>query len=330
MSELAFAQSSGTIWGILDSNIEHLSNVADSAGRGAALTQLNGGSYQSRFGLDGNEDLGGGNAAFFRLETGFGLNNGQTVPGLMFARTAYLGVRSTEFGSVSFGRQLSLSNDDFYFDPFVQESYGSASLVKGRNWTFTDNAIQYETPSPGNFKATAQLGSGVGPLNSSAGRVKGLKAVYSDNTYNVRVIYDEIRDANGKLSDLYAASRELIVGATVNLENFKLSAAYTRLLAPDALSGPTSANYWWAGGAYHLTSLADLIASVYRITTNGSDRATLGVAGANYSFSKQTLLYARVAFVANGAHSDLGVNVGDFPATGKSQVGTMIGLRHFF
>jgi predicted porin len=326
----AGAQSSVTIGGILDSNLEHLNNVADSTGKASSLTQLNGGSYQSRVTFSGDEDLGGGNSAFFHLETGFGLNNGQTTPGVIFARSAYVGIKTSGYGSISFGRQLSLSNDDFYFDPFLQESYGSASLVKGRNWTFTNNAITYDSPSINGLSVSAQLGSSVGALNSSAGRVDGLKAIYSGTTFNIRAIYDEIRDPSGRFSDLYSASRELLVGATVNIDKLKLSAAYTKLQAPDAVGGPTSANYWWTGADYNVTPPIDLICAVYRITTNGPDRATLGVVGSNYSLSKRTMLYARIAYAANGANSNLGVNPDDFPVTGKSQIGTMVGIRHFF
>jgi predicted porin len=330
MAGPACAQSSVTIWGILDTNIEHLTNVPDSAGKPSSLTQLNGGSYQSRIGFSGSEDLGGGNSTFFHLETGFGLNNGETTPGVLFARSAYLGIKTADFGSISLGRQLSLSNDDYYFDPFVQESYGSASLVKGRNWTFTNNAVTYDSPTFGGFSFSAQLGSSTDELNSTEGRITALKAVYSGTTFNVRAIYDEIRDPNGRLSDLYAASREFMLGGAVTLDKVKLSAAYTRLQAPDATTGPTSANYWWGGADYHVTVPIDLIGAVYRITTNDSDRATLGVVGANYAFSKRTTLYARIAYAANGANSGLGVNPFDLPVTGKSQVGTMIGLRHFF
>jgi predicted porin len=330
LATTARAQSSVTIGGILDSNIEHLTNVPDSAGKASSLTQLNGGSYQSRVVFSGDEDLGGGNSTFFHLETGFGLNNGETTPGVLFARSAYVGIKTADYGSISLGRQLSLSNDDYYFDPFVQESYGSASLVKGRNWTFTNNAITYDSPTFGGLSLSAQLGSSVGELNSSAGRVDGLKAVYSAAAFSVRAIYDEIRDSSGRLSDLYSASRELMFGATVSFDQLKLSAAYTKLQAPDAVGGPTSANYWWTGVDYNVTSPVDLIGAVYRITTNGPDRATLGVIGSNYSLSKRTLLYARVAYAANGANSDLGVDPDDFPVTGKSQIGTMVGIRHFF
>lgn len=70
---VAHAQSSVTLYGVLDAGIAYQSNVS-----GKSLWQMHsGGIDQSRFGLRGSEDLGGGLKAIFTLESGFNLGNGK-------------------------------------------------------------------------------------------------------------------------------------------------------------------------------------------------------------------------------------------------------------
>jgi predicted porin len=60
----------------------------------------------SRWGLRGAEDLGGGLKAIFVLENGFSVQNGRLAQdGREFGRQAYVGVGSTQFGTVTLGRQ---------------------------------------------------------------------------------------------------------------------------------------------------------------------------------------------------------------------------------
>ncbi|WP_255246815.1 porin, partial [Paraburkholderia fungorum] len=86
----AHAQSSVTLYGILDTGIDFASNV-----NGNHLYQMASGvSAGSRWGLRGKEDLGGGLAAVFDLESGFNSTNGSLGSGLAFSRNAYVGLAS--------------------------------------------------------------------------------------------------------------------------------------------------------------------------------------------------------------------------------------------
>lgn len=98
---VAHAQSSVTLYGIIDEGF----NVNTNAG-GKHLYNLTSGVLQgSRFGLRGTEDLGGGLKAIFVLENGFDVNSGKLGQGgLMFGRQAYVGL-SSQFGTVTLGRQ---------------------------------------------------------------------------------------------------------------------------------------------------------------------------------------------------------------------------------
>src|ERR1700733_9510337 len=90
----AFAQSSLTVYGMIDEGPEYNSNAG-----GKHLynltTAAQGG---SRWGFRGQEDLGGGLSAIFRLENGFDLGTGKLGQGgLMFGRQAYAGLSSNQY-----------------------------------------------------------------------------------------------------------------------------------------------------------------------------------------------------------------------------------------
>jgi predicted porin len=63
----AYAQSSVTLYGIVDASVEWL-NHADQAGN-SVMKMNSGGLSESRWGILGREDLGGGNSVVFALET---------------------------------------------------------------------------------------------------------------------------------------------------------------------------------------------------------------------------------------------------------------------
>ena len=97
----AQAQSSVTIYGIVDSGISYVSN---SGGHSAWIFDT-GVPQGNRLGFTGTEDLGGGMKALFRLENGFNLNNGQdSENGTMFNRQAFVGLKSDQYGALTLER----------------------------------------------------------------------------------------------------------------------------------------------------------------------------------------------------------------------------------
>lgn len=79
----ASAQTSVTLYGVVDNAFAYSSNQG-----GHSNTYINSGALlASKFGLYGTEDLGGGNLALFRLESGFNADTGQqSQAGFLFNR----------------------------------------------------------------------------------------------------------------------------------------------------------------------------------------------------------------------------------------------------
>ncbi|MDB5802128.1 MAG: porin [Rhodocyclales bacterium] len=135
----------------------------------------------NRWGLMGEEDIGGGLKAFFQLENRFFLDtgrlNGDTAATTSRAKdsttlwkeVAQVGLKGS-LGSLAGGRVRSALYTDTAFDAFGGDTIGTFATRRGRivnNW---DNAIRYESPKLGPVEITATFGPGE---TSSAGGTKG-------------------------------------------------------------------------------------------------------------------------------------------------------------
>ncbi|MDR5765259.1 MULTISPECIES: porin [Caballeronia] len=107
----AFAQSSVTLYGIVDDSIVYQSSQTNLAKTNPGRSNIKTGSgiwAGSRFGLKGAEDLGGGNKAIFQLESGFDINSGQAqFTNALFGRQAWVGLTNPAYGTLTAGRQYT-------------------------------------------------------------------------------------------------------------------------------------------------------------------------------------------------------------------------------
>jgi len=166
----AHAQSSVTLYGIIDEGLTYASNIATPGPHGAvsgkpALRMLGGVQQASRWGLRGSEDLGGGLAAVFTLENGFDPSSGRLGQGgLMFGKKAFVGL-SGPFGTVTLGRQYD-SNVDILgpleaaalFGGYMVAHPGDLDNVNNAN--STNNAIKFTSKDYGGARVAAMYGVG--------------------------------------------------------------------------------------------------------------------------------------------------------------------------
>jgi general bacterial porin, GBP family len=76
LASAAHAQSSVTLYGLIDVGITYTNSQLTSHGGHSNWQETSGSVDGSRWGLRGAEDLGGGLKAIFTLENGFNVNNG--------------------------------------------------------------------------------------------------------------------------------------------------------------------------------------------------------------------------------------------------------------
>lgn len=117
-SGAAMAQSTVTLYGVVDANVNATKNTVFTQTAGVVsssrLSQTGvgtGGQNGSRWGIRVKEDLGGGLAAVATIEAGINADNGTSAQGnLPYGRQVFVGL-SSGLGTVSLGRQYSAYDD---------------------------------------------------------------------------------------------------------------------------------------------------------------------------------------------------------------------------
>ena len=156
----AHAQSSVTLYGIIDDGLSYISN----AGGHSNFKTDSGVVASDRWGMIGKEDLGGGLRAVFMLENGFDANSGAAAQGgALFGRHAYVGLSSDRFGTLVAGNDYDFIYDYVTFYTNTAQFGGVYSFHLGSDidrlaGEQVHNAIRYETPNVGGFSAGAEYG----------------------------------------------------------------------------------------------------------------------------------------------------------------------------
>ena len=167
----AHAQSSVTLYGLIDVGINYANNIGGHSQYSMGAGNLAG----DRWGMKGTEDLGGGMKALFVLENGFNLANGRLGQGGdEFGRHAYVGLSSSKIGTVTFGRQYDAITDLTYMFVAAQTWAGYASAHPGDvdntdGSNHINNAIKFASVSYHGFtfEGTYSFGGIAGRFNQN-------------------------------------------------------------------------------------------------------------------------------------------------------------------
>jgi predicted porin len=321
-----FAQSSVTLYGVLDANLNR------QKGGTTTRTGLDGGSWNgNRWGLRGTEDLGGGLKANFVLESGFSIDTGNSGQGgRLFGRNAYVGL-SGGFGTVRLGRQWApIAGLTDEFGTKDNDLLVVASTIGAANFR-NDNAATYITPNLGGFTAEAQYSTRRDGSESAAERnflkTYGLNAQYKGGPVHVGVGYMEIADVNSATPG-NQKNKGLIAYGAYDFGVGRLKAVYNRddrLLAKN----PTTYGLSWTMpfGSLNVGLGYGLVKDSKGSSGAVSDDASVITAQAVYQLSKRTSLYSIATSVSNKDGANLGFNS---PSLGKNSNYLAVGVRHFF
>ncbi|MCO5401445.1 porin [Ralstonia soli] len=353
----AYAQSSVTLYGVVDAGLTYANKVPNGNGGGSSRVGLDsGGLSGSRWGLRGVEDLGGGLKGIFTLESGFNLDNGTSAQGgRLFGRSAYVGLQG-QWGQLTVGRHTNLFYDfGVNFDPMAiagRYSLGAQDNFIGSGRA--DNSIKYLGTFGGlgvqalySFNNNGNEQAGLNKL----GREWSLGATYAGGPFGLGVVYDQTNSATVATVD--NKEQRAAIAGTYAFGPAKLYAGYRWYhanFATVAGNGNLRSNLYWAGLGYQATPALSLTGTAYyqQFKNAAGGNPWLFVVGTDYALSKRTDAYFNVAYALNKSGSGLGVlnlNAAGYPgsslASGDNvfsnttngngnQVGATVGIRHKF
>ncbi|EYS85077.1 membrane protein [Cupriavidus sp. SK-4] len=348
----AFAQSSVTLYGIVDQSIRFQTN--SNANNDNLWELTNGAVTNSRWGLKGSEALGNNLKAIFQLEGGFDPDTGRsnqasaTNPnGRLFGRQAYVGLQG-DFGTIKLGRQYTEGFNFFGdYDPLTIGNYTNNAWPFFLTQFRSDNVVSYAGKF-GGLDVGASYGFGEQPGSMTKNQYWGTRAAYSFGPFGIGGVYQEIRDINGNKQQMWGAAgkyafgpAKLFVGYVGGKDrtgvidngflNNSAAAPAPAVVTAGAASNPRKDTIGYIGLTYQATpalALTGVFYGDYVENKNGvndnNGRRYTGVLLAEYSLSKRTQVYGTVDFnkVSGGTTTEM-------PGR-NNQTGAALGIRHIF
>lgn len=362
----ASAQSSVTLFGVLDEGINYTSNAGGKSAWQMASIDL----ATSRWGLKGTEDLGGGLHAIFDLESAFNVENGQAIyGGRLFGYQSYVGLQSDSYGTLTFGRQYDSITDVIGLTTANGNwaGYLFSHPLDNDNTDATfhaNNSVKYQSPVIAGLSVTAMYGFSNLAGGFASNRMFAAGVKYAIGDFSVGAVYENLSApgstaVGSQPSDDYvtftARNQKIYgVGATYSLGQSAFGLAYTHV----AIQQPTASVYVGSFGdtvsglrfdnieanwKYNI-SPDTIVGAMYTYTLahtgQGAEHPSLhwhqvGVMG-QYLLSKRTQLYSQVVYQKlSGGNTGTPLDAAYIPgAAGPSsnshQVVARIGISHTF
>ena len=325
-SSAAFAQSSVTLYGVVDASLESVKG--DDTVTRVSSDNL----ASSRFGLKGTEDLGNGRKANFVLESNMKMDTGANGGGStrFFDRAAWVGVAGG-FGELRLGRQDTsiglLAGNSSILGAQGYDDLKIAKTFSGDGYRRTDNAITYILP-----KFVDGLSAQVQYSTQASGAEDADKI---GSHYGLNVQY-AVGGFSAGLGYLQAKKTDSVddTGVLAYLGYDFGAVKLTGYLEQDKTDGMAEKRQLY-GVRFDVPVGKDikLQASVAQVkdqemTANNEDDATIIALKGVYALSKRTSVYALFTNVKNDDQVKL--NVGQSVADGKTARGFAVGLSHKF
>jgi predicted porin len=294
----------------------------------------NGPISQSRWGLRGREDLGGGLYAQFKLESGFNLANGtNSSAGVLFNRYASVGIGSTTYGLLTLGQQ---NNPTYEFlidgwDPLTVGNYLQNEWVPVAfsNTLHGGNNMAMYTYTRGELIARAAYSFGGVAGSFSTGSLRSVAVAYGPAPFGIQVGFVQSENAANLRQTSFnvqlryqLTGKEFFLGYYNSNDQTGTVEAFLSGGAPSpSTSNPRKDNAMVAGATYEATShIKFSVAGYYDWASNvlgqsgdaGDGRRYTLVGLAEYYFSGRTSVYATVDY------------------NGKDQLGVAVGIRSRF
>jgi general bacterial porin, GBP family len=343
------AQSSVTLYGEVDAGLAYVSNVGGHAQYKATSGLIDG----SFWGLQGSEDLGGGNKALFRLERGFSVMTGESFNDHPY----FVGLSNEALGTLTLGHQYDLVHD--YFAPFtLTGGTGGTAFAhpfdndNANNSYLASNSVKYASPQWAGFTFGAMYAFSNGAGQFANNRAYSFGANYQNGPFSAGAAY---LHANGRgntsvgaydVVALPGSNRDVFdaavqtqntygVGANYVLGDFTLGLAWSRSTysgVTDADSGDAAPSVGFSNyeinGLYQLSPTV-VLAGMYTYTKGSGAHWYEGALQADYLLSKRTDTYVEAVYQRASSGAPAVINTSD-PSSSSNQLLAGVGIRHRF
>jgi predicted porin len=345
----AHAQASGvTLYGVLDTSIQYAHSGGQSTTRVDSSNV-----FPSNWGIQGSEDIGGGNHVIFRLESGINVANGASAQaGKFFGREAWVGMDGP------YGRfQIGLNNTPemlgllhFLSGDLGHWDWGHAA----NNYDFfpttkIPNSIIYFSPDFNGFQFRTMWGFGANgdpALPRTLGNTfsagvyynKGplaFEADYLSQVYTTSEVVMASSPTSTGNHDLFGISYDFGVVKLYGLMVLHRGAGDVKVLNTNTFAAPNNFYYEISAQVPHVAN-GTLIATFgqYKLQGNSNGNSTSVGLRYDYRLSKTTGLYGGVAYTINGSEAAFSENSGQGPgiavSPGHNQLATVLGVVHAF
>ncbi len=357
----ASAQSSVTLFGVVDLNARNVKNGTD------AINSLStDGNASSRLGFRGVEDLGGGLRAGFWLEAGLAADNGTIGGGNggansnaagstgSAASASFFNRRSTvsllgAFGEVRLGRDYTPTFwNHTIFDVFGTNGVGSSTNIISRpaapavtpfnggaqTLVRANNSIGYFLPALGGVYGQVMVAAG--EKQNPSNQYLGGRIGYAGGPVNVAVSYGITKKGDGTVNPaMLDDMKAMNVGGSFNAGFLTVYGQYNKYdegakslknysLGVGVPVGPGNIKASYGSSDYE--------SPVVGTTPAVKATSTQFAFGYVYDMSKRTSIYAHYAQIDNDAGNAYTASTGGpaLAATGFKSTGYELGVRHSF
>lgn len=339
----ASAQSSVTLFGVVDANLRYVKNSGLASNYGMSNSGLSSG----RLGFRGVEDLGGGLKAGFWLESDVNADTGTiSSTGKMFQRRSTVSLMGG-WGEVRLGRDFAPSSvHSFKYDPFGVIGIGGQNVTASSaralaNYYRHDNAVGYFTPNFGGVQAEFMFAPDESAANNVGRHLSG-RVSYENGPVSVSVSYGTTNvNANGTNTGKF---KQLGLAGSYNFGVAQLVASFYRDDLPQGSYVNAGTTYQAGSEDRYLIGVNvpvgnDLIRASYVRTNarkgtaayNDSDASKLAI-GYVHNMSKRTSVYGTIARVSNDGAANFAIAGGAPTPAGWSgnSTGAEVGIKHSF
>lgn len=344
-----FAQSSVTLFGMMDTGITYVSNQ----GGHSNVKMDDGVNGPNLWGLTGTEDLGGGSKAFFQLVNQFQIDNGSFMPNKsLFSRTSIIGLSNPVYGKLSLGNQYDFMTDSLYFagdDPaelsghfydFRAGPFDKLALPGNATGAFdwdrmagetVNNSVKYVSPTFGGFSAGAMYSFGNVAGSIGTGNGSSFALNYAHENFGVNAAYTNLKYVVTGEGDV--SVRNWGIGAHYRFGGWTTNALFTTVHnsynGGSVYEGSVGAHYYFtpalsAGASYMYMKGNDVV------DNNHAHQVAVIV---DYALSRRTSVYVLGVYqrASAGGYAQInGMNSSDGASSGQTQTVTRVGLHTKF